>query len=486
MKRSHGALWPNVLALAGMLFLLFGSHLPARAQDAGGIQVKVNTAVLQQQKVVFNLQASSTAVINEVTLIYGYSGHGCNAEGTKVYLPITPGTQVHARWVKDFAKDGGLLPGVELWWQFEVQNKTGEKLLTDRQTLLLMDTSRQWKVLEEDSLSLYWYEGSQAFGERLMDFASGSLQKLEKDAGVQVTGHIRVMIYPSAAEMRSALGYVSDWAGGVALGEYDLVLAGINPADNVVWAEEVLTHELTHVVTETGFVNCQAVRLPLWLVEGIAEFTEGPLPWNEELLVRAQLEAETLPRLKTLRHNFPYAEEEARLAYTQSTMVVTFMIETYGAEKLNQLIENIRTGQTIDQALRVIYGLNTDELDQTWRAGMGYGAAPEPNFITETPAPTRTPIPTLNLRPSVWKPGAWPTATATAAPPPTSTPLPTASQPATRTPIPDGKASGTPQPGLPVEQPAQDQNQWLFLAGGVLAAVGLVVGAGILVMRRMK
>jgi len=475
----------NAMRWAGVFFLLIGQITPACAQGTGGFQVGGNTAVLQPpQQVVFTFSANSHEVIDEVTVIYGYSGHGCDAEGTRMGLVITPGKQVTVRWVKDFNKSGGMLPGAELWWQFEIHNKAGEKMLTDRQTLLLMDTSHRWNTQEEGPVSLFWYEGSQPFGERLMDFASASLQKLEKDVGMKPTGQIRIVVYPSAGDMRDSLGYLNDWAGGVAMGEYNLILVGISPMDDISWAYDVILHELTHVITETGFVNCHAVRLPVWLVEGIAEYTEGSVSMDEQELVVTRLMEDTLPELKTMRYNFPFGEEEAHLAYAQSKMVVAYMVDTYGSEKINQLVESIRGGQTIDQGLRVIYGLNTEELDRTWRAEMGVGIAPEPNFITETPVPTRTPIPTLDLHPSLWTPGPRPTATTTITATATAALPSTATPPATRTPIPDGRVVETQPPSPSPAQPTS--SPWLLLAAGVIVAIGLVSGVGIWAIRRVK
>ena len=133
-------------------------------------------------------------------------------------------------------------------------------------------------------------------------------------------------------------------------------------------------------------------------------------------------------------------------------MVVTHMIETYGREKMNLLLKTIQAGERFENALRIIYGLDTDELDQTWRASVGFGVAPTPDFATRTPYPTRTPLATLALRPSVWNPNATPTVTRTGtAPSPTRTAQPTATlNLSTATEIARRSLTPTPQPTLPV------------------------------------
>ena len=63
-----------------------------------------------------------------------------------------------------------------------------------------------------------------------MDIAVKSLDRLANEAGVESTGEISIVIFPSAEEMREQLVYTQEWAGGVAFGEYDLIMIGISPS----------------------------------------------------------------------------------------------------------------------------------------------------------------------------------------------------------------------------------------------------------------
>ena len=47
-------------------------------------------------------------MIDRVTLIYGFSGHGCNADGTRWGIYISPGNQVQGGWEWDLERTGGL------------------------------------------------------------------------------------------------------------------------------------------------------------------------------------------------------------------------------------------------------------------------------------------------------------------------------------------------------------------------------------------
>ena len=223
---------------------------------------------------------------------------------------------------------------------------------------------------------------------------------------------------------------VADWAGGVAYPNFNVVLIHITPEDPYPWAQQVIPHELAHLVSEMGYSDCKPERLPLWLVEGLAQYAEGRMSQAERDLVMRALDEEKLPELKTIDRAFPSGDKDAELAYAHSRMVVLYMLDQYGADKMKMLLISLHDGKRIDLALRPLYGLDTSSLDQTWRASEGFGSAPAPDFATPTPAATRTAYATLDLRPSTWNPAASATSTLV---PPTATPPATATAAATPT-----------------------------------------------------
>jgi hypothetical protein len=64
---------------------------------------------------------------------------------------------------------------------------------------------------------------------------------------------------------------------------------------------------------------------------------------------------------------FSELPEKANLSYAQSQSVVKFLIETYGQEKISDLLIDLRDAKPIDTALRETYGFDTDGLEDEWR-----------------------------------------------------------------------------------------------------------------------
>lgn len=387
-------------------------------------------------------------------------------------------------------QNGEYLTGLEIWWQWEIHDQSGQTFLTDRQSLTLVDQQLPWKTASSGQLTFYWYQGGQSYGEKLLSIAEGSVSRIAEATGFNQDQPVRVIIYPSPEDMQSQMAYLSDWTGGVALPDYGLILIAISPYDGEDWANAVIPHELAHLMIESNFSDCDSQRLPHWLNEGFATYSEGPVSLKYQVLVNEALQNDALPPLKQLRYSFPLKEKDAQLAYAQSVNIVDYLVQTYGMEKMTALIDSIRQGKTVDQAMRLLYGFNTDQLDQTWRAGMGYGSAPEPDFTTETPIPTRTPFPTMDLHPSVWTP---PTRTVEPTHTPTrgfstKTPLPASittaagSIPATGE---QTKVIPTSSRNIPAQSP-QDSSQTLILIGaGIAGAILLAIGIGFYLQKRV-
>lgn len=104
--------------------------------------------------------------------------------------------------------------------------------------------------------------------------------------------------------------------------------------------QEILWHELVHVFTLQMTQN----RMPRWLSEGISTWEERQArpEWGRRLgleLVRAVAQDRLLP-VSNLNEGFTGANSNADLsfAYFQSYLVVEYIAEQYGFEKLHELI----------------------------------------------------------------------------------------------------------------------------------------------------
>jgi hypothetical protein len=122
------------------------------------------------------------------------------------------------------------------------------------------------------------------------------------------------------------------------------------------------------------------------LDEGIAVYNED----TEELIddfapiFDDAVQKNELMTLRTLSSPFPADPMLANLAYGQSGAVVKFIIDTYGPEKMAKLLSIFAEGSLDDDALQEALGVDTDGLDNAFRASLGL--PPLPGTANDAPA----------------------------------------------------------------------------------------------------
>ncbi len=420
-------------------------------------------------KLTFELSANSSAEIQSITLLYRTNSASCQTAQAKQEIDFDHSPSIETSWDWDFTLSGVLPPGAEIYWQWQISDVDGNNLLTEEQSFAVNDPRHTWNLLTRGQVNIQWYTGSSSFGQTLADIASQSIARLSEKAGIGPSGPIWITIYPTTAELKEVDIHTVEWAGGLAYPEYNSSIIAIN-TDELAWAAYVIPHELAHLVTESVMFNCKGMWLPTWLSEGLSTVAEGEIPQEYISMVTSALKKNSLPPLRTLESGFSKDTEAASLSYGHSGMVVNYMIDQYGSEKMADLLETIKSGLRIDKALLAVYGLDTDGIEARWRISLGY--EPQPTLVPTSP--TKSAVPTMALWTSVVRPKTTPTSL------PTLTPQP----PATDTPqiIPSVKPT---QPlstatSSPVDTPVNPDSPTPTLPYLILGIIIAIVAAGIL------
>jgi Peptidase MA superfamily len=58
---------------------------------------------------------------------------------------------------------------------------------------------------------------------------------------------------------------------------------------------------------------------------------------------------------------------KANLSYAESYSLVDFLIQKYGSEKMSELLQAFKTGNTFDGAFEQVLGFDMDGLNQQWQ-----------------------------------------------------------------------------------------------------------------------
>ncbi|RME73350.1 MAG: hypothetical protein D6784_12060 [Chloroflexi bacterium] len=359
-----------------IIIFLLTAWLVSTASAQESIRVVNSTWTAEfRQHITFTAQFEAAAEITEVNLFYRIVGRPAASRND---ADFTPGTSVTAEFVLDQTKPENYLPpGTELEYWWKITTADGNQLKTERETILYLDNRYDWQTLENERLTLYWYEGGDSFGQRLFDRANEALDTLETDFGIKLEKPIRIFIYANHGDLLGAISTASqEWTGGQAFPDYGVVVIGISPSQ-LDWGLDATTHEMTHLVVHQATDNPYG-DLPRWLDEGIAVYNENRDQLDEDFrgIFEAAVKQNALMTLRTLSSPFPADPLKANLAYGQSGAVVKFIIDEYGPEAMAKLLDIFAEGALYDEALQEALGVDTDGLDNAFRASLGLPPLP--------------------------------------------------------------------------------------------------------------
>ena len=376
--------------------------------------------------ITFHLTATSPSPIVKAELRYQVPHLSCGSVTATTQPQFAAGTRVDLDWEWNLLERGGLPIGATVVYEWVIEDASGRVITTPQTTLVFDDPRFSWTTLEGTHIVLHWYSGDEAFAQELLAAAEEGIDRLHASTGVLPSTEVQVYVYGSAASMREALAFAQEWTGGVSFSEYGLVAIGVEPSQ-LAWGKRAMVHEMTHVVMTEATFTCGS-DLPTWLHEGLAVMNEGPLQAHYKSALDRAIEEDRVFSLRSLTGDFPYAVDEAVLAYAQSGSLVSYLAGLRGPEGLTELFAAFREAALLDEAMEQVFGFDQRGLERAWRASVELPVGePQPQLT-----PRIRPLPTVEPY-SQAPPPASPEPDPTATVAPTLTPTPTATPDAART-----------------------------------------------------
>ena len=318
------------------------------------------------EQIVFRLTAESSSEINDIILIYRVGGAPVT---NSAHPEFSPAKQVDAEYVWRLQR-GEIPPGSDIEYSWRIKDAAGNALETESIAFTYMDDRFTWESLTEEKIVLYWYDADQTFGRELLGSAVESLARLEGNVGVELEKPVKIIVYQSKADMQEAL------TSRGAIFEEQIITLGVVVAPDIVLlhgahqdVDVTIAHELTHVVVGLATENPYA-DIPAWLNEGLAMYNEGELRSGNAQALKKGIRENSLLSVRSL--TAPTGNpDEVNLFYGEVYSVVDFLLETYGKEKMSELLKVFKEGSLADDALMRVYGFDQDELDAQWRESIG-------------------------------------------------------------------------------------------------------------------
>lgn len=180
-------------------------------------------------------------------------------------------------------------------------------------------------------------------------------------------GKTLILVQPTKNELGKAFG----WSGNEsAMGVYwGGVIQLLSPH---VWLNDgasveefihsgPLVHEFTHLV----FDYITNGNYPRWFTEGLAQYSEYQVNNYEWQTTTNQLDNK-LYTMAELDHDFDNLPDQS-LAYRESLAAVRYIDEVYGEGKLQDIIQGLKMGQSMEQVLQKNISLDYQRFEHSWQ-----------------------------------------------------------------------------------------------------------------------
>jgi tetratricopeptide (TPR) repeat protein len=205
-------------------------------------------------------------------------------------------------------------------------------------------------------------EVSSQYASTVMSYLEEARRDVSAQIGVEPLEPLGVVFYSKAAYVQAHRHRFSFQT----VGFFDGRIHVTSPAHPSGALRSLLYHEYTHAV----FREQTGGDRPYWLNEGLAERIERGsrrLPAttrSERASLRTRIEAGLWIPLSRLAPSFSgLTDEQARAAYLQSVLAVSWLEQHTTPEQRARLIGRLGGGFSVDQALHEATGLDTDGLD---------------------------------------------------------------------------------------------------------------------------
>jgi Peptidase MA superfamily len=281
--------------------------------------------------------------------------------------------------------DGPFLPNTPVVVRWRITTDGAPSLSPEVRTVI-KDDRFEWQAVGGNIVRVHWYEGDRAFGERALQIGERAVQEAAAILGVTEEKPVDFFIYADQDPFYDALGPgTRENVGGQANADIRTLFALIPPSSiDDPWVENVVPHELVHLVFDTAVSNPYHFP-PRWLNEGLAVYLSvGYSADDRSAVERAARNGDLIP-LDGLAGQFPTSADKFGLAYSESVSSVDFFVRTHGRDALIQLIRSYAGGRTDDEAFTAAIGMDVGAFNDAWMADLG---AVEPKRYGPQPAPT--------------------------------------------------------------------------------------------------
>jgi Tol biopolymer transport system component len=228
-------------------------------------------------------------------------------------------------------------------------------------------TQEDWRLIRSEHFDVYFPDGSVWLAEFTARTSEDALTQIEDAWNYKLDRKIPIIVYTSHntfSETNVIGGRIGETTGGFT--EFNRSRVVIPYEGSYAQMRHVIHHELVHALQYNLFTSgsfktlalSRLVALPLWVVEGLAEFESTGWDVDADNIMRDAVISDYAPSLDTMRYGV--------FAYKGGQSVYRFLAQTYGRERIAEWLRSIKTTASVEKSFRYVFDESMEEIDEKW------------------------------------------------------------------------------------------------------------------------
>lgn len=226
-----------------------------------------------------------------------------------------------------------------------------------------------WKYIQSSHFDIYYDEGSKYLAEFTAYSAEEALSDIENLINYKLSSRVSIVVYNSHNEFQQTnvvSSFMPEGVGGVTELFKNRVVLPFQ-GDYAIF-DHVIHHELIHAVLNDMFYGGtfqSAISMgggffiPLWMNEGLAEYSS---------LYGMNTETDMYMRDLTISENLPdITRMNGYLAYRGGQTFYWYIAETYGEEKIADLINKLKIFRNLEMAFESTFHMNVEDFSEKFK-----------------------------------------------------------------------------------------------------------------------
>ncbi|MEE8437866.1 MAG: biopolymer transporter Tol, partial [Candidatus Neomarinimicrobiota bacterium] len=224
-----------------------------------------------------------------------------------------------------------------------------------------------WSYLSTPHFDIYFYGEEVDLARFTLEAANEAYEQISKHLRWTLKKRVPIIVYHSHNDFQTTnvVGvYMREGIGGVTELFKNRVVIPFE--GDYTQFRHVIHHELVHAVIndmiyggrmQNVISNRNALRLPLWVNEGLAEYLSSNWDTKADMTIRDIAINERIPSIQEL---------EYFMAYKGGQSVWRFIAEKYGREKIGEIFHAMKNTGNAEKGFKRALGLDFDDLTKQW------------------------------------------------------------------------------------------------------------------------